>query len=70
MLRKSSVSIAKERLKFLVTSDRVHCLPDAYDNICRELYKTLSKYMKLTEDNFDVEITRTHILIHISGEKA
>lgn len=70
MFRKSSVSIAKERLKFLVTSDRVHCLPDAYDNICRELYKTLSKYMKITEDNFDVEITRTHILIHISGEKA
>lgn len=70
MLRKSSVSIAKERLKFLVTADRVHCLPDAYDNICRELYNTLSKYMKITEDNFDVEITRTHILIHISGEKA
>lgn len=69
MLRKSSVTIAKDRLKFLVTSDRVHCSPDAYDNICQELYDTLSKYMKITEDNFNVEITRTHILINISGEE-
>ncbi|MDE6937371.1 MAG: cell division topological specificity factor MinE, partial [Lachnospiraceae bacterium] len=38
MLRKSSVSIAKDRVKALVVSDRVHCTPDVYDNICRELF--------------------------------
>lgn len=69
MLKKSSVSIAKNRLKVLVTSDRVQCAPAAYDNICRELYRALSKYMELTEDEFDVEITRTHILIKIAGEE-
>lgn len=69
MLRKSSVSIARNRLKALVTSDRVQCTPDAYDNICRELYKSLSKYMELTEDEFEVEITRTRILIKIAGEE-
>ena len=69
MLKKSSVSIAKNRLKLLVTSDRVQCMPDSYDNICRELYGVLSKYMELTEDNFQVEIERTHILIHFTGEE-
>ena len=43
MLRKSSVSIAKDRVKALVVSDRVHCTPDVYDNICRERFGSLSK---------------------------
>lgn len=69
MLKKSSVSIAKNRLKLLVTSDRVHCMPDSYESIRRELFGVLSKYMELTEDNFQVEIGRTHILIHFTGEE-
>ena len=52
MLKKSSVAVAKTRLKMLVTSDRVCCAPDDYDNICRELYQALSKYLEITEDDF------------------
>ena len=37
MLRKSSVSIAKDRIKALIISDRVYCTPDAYENICRRV---------------------------------
>ena len=69
MLRKSSVSIAKNRLKALVTSDRVFCTPDACDNICRELYESLSKYMELTEEDFQVEINRTQVVITFAGEE-
>lgn len=69
MLRKSSVSIAKNRLKALVTSDRVFCTPDAYDNIYRELYESLSKYMELTEEDFQVEINRTQVVITFAGEE-
>lgn len=69
MLKKSSVSIAKNRLKLLVTSDRVQCMPESYESIQRELYGVLSKYMELTEDNFQVEIGRTNILIHFTGEE-
>ena len=64
MLKKSSVFVAKNRLKALVTSDRVKCTPDSHDKICRELYETLSKYMEFTE-----EIFRTQILISFSGEE-
>ncbi len=69
MLKKSSVSIAKNRLKQLITSDRVQCMPDSYDKICHELFNILSKYMELTEENFQVEIERTHILIRFTGEE-
>lgn len=70
MQKKSSVKIAKNRLRVLITTDRVQCAPGVYDNICRELYGTLSKYMELTEDKFDVDITRNQILITITGEEA
>ena len=49
MLKNSSVSIAKNRL--------------------RTLYETLSKYMELTEDDFQVEINRSQIVIKIAGEE-
>lgn len=70
MLRKSSVSIAKDRIRALIISDRVHCAPDAYENICRELYGSLSKYMELTEDYFRVDINRTQVIITFAGEEA
>lgn len=69
MLRKSSVSIAKNRLKALVISDRVNCTPEAYDNICRELYEALSKYVELTEEDFQVDINRTQVIITFAGEE-
>ena len=68
MLKKSSVVIAKDRLKALVVSDRVSCIPGAYENICRELYESLSKYMELTEENFQVEFKRTQVIITFTGE--
>ena len=60
MLKSSSVSIAKNRLRALVVSDRVQCTPSVYDHICRDLY---------TEDNFQVEINRSQIVIRIAGEE-
>ena len=69
MLKNSSVSIAKNRLRTLVISDRVQCTPSAYEHICKDLYETLSKYMELTEDDFQVEINRSQIVIKIAGEE-
>lgn len=69
MLKRSSVNIAKDRLKALVVSDRVKCKPEEYDLICHELYKILSKYMEVTEKDFDVSISRSSIHIQLTGEK-
>ena len=35
----------------------------------KDLYQTLSKYVELTEDNFQVEINRSQIVIRIAGEE-
>ena len=79
MIKRSSVRIAKERLEALVASDRVHCKPKEYDLICHELYKTLSKYVEITEEHFQelykkkiryfVSITRSAIHIQLTGEE-
>jgi len=68
MLKRSSVSIAKYRLKNLLTSDRVLCLPDSHDNISREIYNVLSKYIDVTEEKFHVKFERTRLIIYFTGE--
>lgn len=68
MFKKSSVSIAKDRLHHLVVSDRIDILPESHDMICNDLYQVLSRYIKITKDDFHVEINRTHIFIHFTGE--
>lgn len=65
---KPSVYIARERLKNLIVTDRVQCQPNTYELLYSELYRTISKYMKVTENQFDVEITRSKILITLTGE--
>ena len=37
-----SVSIAKERLKNLLITDRIQCTPDAADRLTKDLYYTVS----------------------------
>lgn len=64
----SSVKIAKERVKSLVTSDRVNCNVNCYEKIQNELYQVLSKYIEFAEEDFKVDIERTKLIIYLSGE--
>lgn len=66
----SSVLVAKDRLKVLLVSDRVNCTPDALEKIRLELYRTISKYIDVTPENFDVQISRTNIHINLTGEES
>ncbi len=63
-----SVSIAKERLKNLLISDRMQCTPDMVEQLSQDLYHTVSKYVELKPDDFNIEITRTDIHIKYTGE--
>ena len=69
MGRRSSVRIAKDRLKVLVVSDRMKCQLEACERISHELYQVLSKYMEITPEEFDVSYSRTHVHIRLTGEK-
>ena len=64
----SSVSVAKERLKSLVVSDRVNCTPDTFEKLHTELYRTLSKYIEVIPEEFEVKMTRSYIHIRLMGE--
>lgn len=66
--RRSSVPVAKSRLKVLLVSDRVNCTPDTYEKLKEELYLSISKYMEVTPEIFDVEITHSNIFIKLAGE--
>lgn len=67
--KQSSVSVAKNRLKVLLVSDRVDCTPDKLEKINLELYKTISKYITISPEEFDVKISRSSILITLTGDK-
>ena len=65
----ASVQIAKDRLKALLGADRMQCTPDITEKLSADLYHILSKYMEITPENFNIEITRTDIHIRYTGEK-
>ena len=66
--RNASVSVAKDRLKTLLVSDRVNCIPDTFEKIQSELFKTVSKYIEIIPEEFDVKMTRSYIYIKLMGE--
>lgn len=68
--KKPSVFVAKDRLKVLLVSDRMNCTPDAFEKVQAELYKTVSKYMEITPEEFDIQITRSTIFIKFTGDKS
>ena len=49
-------TIAKDRLKILLISDRMRCSPKTMDDIRDDIAKLLSKYMKIDETQMEVEI--------------
>ena len=58
-----SVTIAKDRLRNLLITDRIQCTPDMIEFLTSDLYQTISKYIEISPEQFDVKITRTDIHI-------
>lgn len=55
-LKKESGKIAKERLKFLLVSDRLNCSPKMLELMREDIIRAISQYM-----NIDVEHTEVRI---------
>ena len=63
-----SVTIAKKRLKSLIVSDRMDCTSDMIDNFTKDLYLTVSKYIEISPEKFQIRIQRSEIQITFTGE--
>ena len=64
----ASVQIAKDRLKALLGADRMQCTPDITEKLSADLYHRLSKYMEISREHFNIQITRSDIHIKYTGE--
>ena len=57
--KKNSGSIAKDRLKLLLVSDRASCSPEIMEAIKNDIIKVISKYMEIDAEGLDIQITQT-----------
>ncbi len=54
-----SAMVAKNRLKVVLTHDRVNLSPEDILSLKQELIAVFSKYVELEQDSIDVALTRT-----------
>lgn len=59
MRKKNSGSVAKDRLKLLLVSDRANCSPETMDMIKNDIISVISKYMDINKEEMDISIMQT-----------
>lgn len=57
--RKSSGTVAKDRLKLVLVSDRANCSPDIMEQIKNDIINVISKYVEIDVEGLDIKITQT-----------
>ena len=57
--KKNTGSVAKDRLKLLLVSDRANCSPDVMEQIKNDIINVISKYMDIDVQGLDIQITTT-----------
>lgn len=58
--KKSSSSVAKDRLKLLLVSDRANCSPEIMEQIKNDIIKVISKYMDIDTEGLDIQISQVN----------
>ena len=59
--KKSSGSIAKDRLKLVLVSDRANCSPEIMEQMKNDIIQVISKYMEIDMDGLDIKISQTEV---------
>lgn len=57
--RKTSSTVAKDRLKLVLVSDRAGCSPEIMEQIKNDIIAILSKYLEIDQEGLDIKITQT-----------
>lgn len=57
--KKTSGTIAKDRLKLLLVSDRANCSPEMMEMIKNDIINVISKYMEIDAQGVEIQIMET-----------
>ncbi len=57
--RKGTSTIAKDRLKLVLISDRAGCSPEIMEQIKNDIIAVISKYIEIDLEGLDIKITQT-----------
>lgn len=57
--RKTSSTVAKDRLKLVLVSDRAGCSPEIMEQIKNDIIAILSKYLEIDQEGLDIKIMQT-----------
>ena len=59
--KKSSGSVAKDRLKLVLVSNRANCSPELMEQMKNDIINVLSKYVEIDLDGLDIKIQQTEM---------
>ena len=59
--KKSSGTVAKDRLRFILVSDRANCSPELMEQIKNDIINVISKYVEIDTEGLDIKITQTEL---------
>lgn len=62
--KKGSSSIAKDRLKLVLVSDRAGCSPEILEQIKNDIIAVISKYIEIDTEGLDIKIAQTESESH------
>lgn len=57
--KKQSGSVAKDRLKLVLMSDRAGCSPEVMEKIKNDIIAVISKYIEIDQEGLDINITQS-----------
>lgn len=57
--RKTSSTVAKDRLKLVLVSDRAGCSPEIMEQIKNDIIAIISKYVEIDQEGLDIKIMQT-----------
>lgn len=57
--KKTSSTVAKDRLKLVLVSDRAGCSPEIMEQIKNDIIAVISKYVEIDQEGLDIKITQT-----------
>ena len=57
--KKSSGSMAKDRLKLVLVSDRANCSPEIMEAIKNDIIEVISRHLDVDAQNLDIQLTET-----------